>query len=65
MGQAPTILSLATVQFPNIVPPEILVQANHSGADAKTLEQSVVIDTCQQTIAEALRDVVRRKMSGL
>jgi HAE1 family hydrophobic/amphiphilic exporter-1 len=36
-----SMLSLPTSQFPNIVPPEILVQATYPGADAKTLEQSV------------------------
>src|SRR5258708_32899696 len=36
-----SMLSLATAQFPNIVPPEILVQATYPGADAKTLEQAV------------------------
>ncbi len=33
--------SLPTAQFPNIVPPEILVQATYAGADARTLTQSV------------------------
>jgi HAE1 family hydrophobic/amphiphilic exporter-1 len=28
-------------QYPNIIPPEILVQANYVGADALTVEQSV------------------------
>src|SRR6201984_3786649 len=38
---AVTIAALAVAQFPNIVPPEIQLQANYVGADAKTLEQSV------------------------
>jgi HAE1 family hydrophobic/amphiphilic exporter-1 len=36
-----SMLSLPTAQFPNIAPPEILVQATYPGADAKTLEQAV------------------------
>jgi HAE1 family hydrophobic/amphiphilic exporter-1 len=42
------MLSLPTSQFPNIVPPEILVQATFPGADAKTLEQSVATPLEQQ-----------------
>ncbi|MDQ2711304.1 MAG: multidrug efflux RND transporter permease subunit [Acidobacteriota bacterium] len=38
---AVSMLSLPIAQFPNIVPPEILVQATYPGADALTLEQSV------------------------
>src|SRR5579862_2206682 len=38
---AVSMLGLPTAQFPNIVPPEIQVQANYPGADAQTLEQSV------------------------
>src|SRR5580700_10699295 len=34
-------LSLPVAQFPNIVPPEILVSATYPGADAQTLEESV------------------------
>ena len=48
VGGVVSILSLPTAQFPNIVPPEILVQANYPGADAKTLEQSVVTPIEQQ-----------------
>ena len=33
-----SMLRLPTAQFPNIVPPEIQVQATYPGADAKTLE---------------------------
>ncbi len=36
-----TIVSLPVAQFPNIVPPEIQLQATYPGADAQTLEQSV------------------------
>jgi HAE1 family hydrophobic/amphiphilic exporter-1 len=36
-----SMLRLPIAQFPNIVPPEILVQAIYPGADALTLEQSV------------------------
>ena len=38
---AVTIASLPVAQFPNIVPPEIQLQATYVGADAQTLEQSV------------------------
>jgi len=48
VGGVVSILSLPTAQFPNIVPPEILVQATYPGADAKTLEQSVVTPIEQQ-----------------
>jgi hydrophobic/amphiphilic exporter-1 (mainly G- bacteria), HAE1 family len=43
-----SMLSLPTSQFPNIIPPEILVQATYPGADAKTLEQSVATPIEQQ-----------------
>src|SRR6201993_1723436 len=42
------MLSLPTAQFPDIVPPEVLVQATYPGADAKTLEQSVATPIEQQ-----------------
>ena len=42
------MLSLPTSQFPNIVPPEVVVQATYPGADAKTLEQSVATPIEQQ-----------------
>src|ERR1700704_5881585 len=38
---AVTIALLPVAQFPNIVPPEIQLQASYGGADAQTLEQSV------------------------
>ena len=43
-----SMLKLPTAQFPNIIPPEILVQATYPGADAKTLEQSVATPIEQQ-----------------
>jgi len=42
------MVSLPTAQFPDIVPPEILVQAIYPGADARTLEQSVATPLEQQ-----------------
>src|SRR6202161_1471369 len=43
-----TISSLPVAQFPNIVPPEIQLQATYVGADAQTLEQSVATPIEQQ-----------------
>lgn len=43
-----SLLSLPTSQYPNIVPPEILVQATYPGADAKTLQQAVATPIEQQ-----------------
>ncbi len=48
IGGVVSMLSLPTAQFPNIVPPEILVQATYPGADAKTLEQAVATPLEQQ-----------------
>jgi HAE1 family hydrophobic/amphiphilic exporter-1 len=45
---AVSIFSLPTAQFPNIVPPEILVRATYVGADAQTVEQSVATPIEQQ-----------------
>jgi len=45
---AVTISSLPVAQFPNIVPPEIQLQASFVGADAQTLEQSVATPIEQQ-----------------
>ncbi|MBS1850327.1 MAG: multidrug efflux RND transporter permease subunit [Acidobacteria bacterium] len=42
------ILSLPSAQFPNIVPPEIVVNAVYPGADAQTIEQSVATPIEQQ-----------------
>ena len=36
-----TLLGLPIAKFPNIVPPEVYIQANYIGADALTLEQAV------------------------
>src|SRR6266849_6890074 len=38
---AVTIATLPVAQFPNIVPPEVQIQATYVGADAQTIEQSV------------------------
>ncbi len=48
IGGFVSLLSLPTAQFPNIVPPEILVQATYPGADAKTLEEAVATPIEQQ-----------------
>src|ERR1700691_1123785 len=45
---AVTIAGLPVAQFPNIVPPEIRLQATYVGADANTLEQSVATPIEQQ-----------------
>ena len=45
---AVSIASLPVAQFPNIVPPEIQLQATYVGADAQTLEQSVATPIEQQ-----------------
>jgi HAE1 family hydrophobic/amphiphilic exporter-1 len=42
------MLGLPVAQFPNIVPPEILVQGTYVGADALTVEQSVATPIEQQ-----------------
>ena len=39
---------LPTAQFPNIVPPQIQINATYTGADALTLEQSVATPIEQQ-----------------
>jgi len=43
-----TLLGLPVAQFPNVVPPEIFVQAHYVGADAQTIEQSVATPIEQQ-----------------
>ncbi len=43
-----SLLGLPTAQFPDIVPPEIWVQATYPGADAQTLVQSVATPLEQQ-----------------
>jgi hydrophobic/amphiphilic exporter-1 (mainly G- bacteria), HAE1 family len=45
---AVTIVTLPVAQFPNIVPPEIRLQATYPGADAKALEQAVATPIEQQ-----------------
>src|SRR6202140_4815654 len=45
---AVTITSLPVAQFPNIVPPEIRLQATFVGGDANTLEQAVATPIEQQ-----------------
>src|SRR5262250_1597079 len=42
------ITGLPVAQFPNIVPPEVQIQANYVGADAQTLEQAVATPIEQQ-----------------
>jgi HAE1 family hydrophobic/amphiphilic exporter-1 len=48
MGGTVAMLTLPTAQYPNIVPPEIMVQATYPGADAKTLAQAVATPIEQQ-----------------
>src|ERR1700684_3706669 len=43
-----SMLTLPISQYPNIVPPEILVTATYPGADAKTLSQAVATPIEQQ-----------------
>jgi HAE1 family hydrophobic/amphiphilic exporter-1 len=43
-----TLRNLPVAQYPDIVPPEIRIQANYPGADAQTLEQSVAVPIEQQ-----------------
>src|SRR6202020_3252078 len=43
-----SVYTLPTPQFPDIVPPEILVTATYPGADAKTLTQAVATPLEQQ-----------------
>ncbi len=45
---AVSILILPTAQFPEIVPPEVVVQATYVGADAVTVEQAVATPLEQQ-----------------
>ncbi len=45
---AVSMLTLPTSQYPDIVPPEILVTATYPGADAKTLSQAVSTPIEQQ-----------------
>src|ERR1700740_3748204 len=45
---AVTIATLPVAQFPDIAPPEIMLQATYPGADARTLEQAVAVPIEQQ-----------------
>src|SRR4051812_32409386 len=42
------LIQLPIAQYPNIVPPEIQIQASYPGADAQTIEQSVATPIEQQ-----------------
>ncbi len=43
-----TLVSLPVAQYPNIIPPEILIQANYVGANAQDVEESVATPIEQQ-----------------
>ncbi len=43
-----TLFGLPVAQFPNVVPPEIFIQAHYIGADSQTIEQSVATPIEQQ-----------------
>ena len=43
-----TMVSLPIAQFPKVVPPEIFIQADYVGADARTIEASVATPIEQQ-----------------
>src|SRR6202041_1957625 len=43
-----SMLTLPTAQYPDIVPPEIMVQATYPGADARTLQEAVATPIEQQ-----------------
>ncbi|MDB6153516.1 MAG: Hydrophobe/amphiphile efflux [Chthoniobacteraceae bacterium] len=45
---AVALLQLPIAQYPNIVPPEIQVRANYTGADAQTIEQFLAAPIEQQ-----------------
>ena len=45
---AVALIQLPVSQYPSIVPPEIQVRANYTGADAQTIEQSVATPIEQQ-----------------
>ena len=47
---AVSLVQLPTAQFPEIVPPEVMVRATFPGADSRTLEQSVATPLEQQLI---------------
>lgn len=43
-----SMVGLPVAQYPNIVPPEILIQANYVGADALAIEEAVATPLEQQ-----------------
>jgi HAE1 family hydrophobic/amphiphilic exporter-1 len=48
LGGAVAMVRLPIAQFPNIVPPQIIVSGTYTGADALTIEQSVATPLEQQ-----------------
>jgi HAE1 family hydrophobic/amphiphilic exporter-1 len=48
LGGLVSLRALPVAQFPNIVPPQIIVTATYNGADAQTIEQSVATPLEQQ-----------------
>src|SRR5215467_10417047 len=48
LGGIIAMLGLPLAQFPNIVPPQIIVSTTYTGADAVTIEQSVATPLEQQ-----------------
>ena len=48
------IRSLPVQEYPDVVPPQIVVSTTYSGADAKTLEDTVASVIEQQINVEAL-----------
>ncbi len=48
LGGLVSLRSLPVAQFPNIVPPQIIVTGTYNGADAQTIEQSVATPLEQQ-----------------
>ena len=48
LGGLVSMQALPIAQFPNIVPPQIIVTGTYTGADAVTIEQSVATPLEQQ-----------------
>ena len=48
LGGLVSLRALPVAQFPNIVPPQIIVTGTYNGADAQTIEQSVATPLEQQ-----------------
>ncbi|HTV02789.1 MAG TPA: efflux RND transporter permease subunit, partial [Luteitalea sp.] len=48
IGGVVSLRTLPVAQFPNIVPPQIIVTGTYTGADAETIEQSVATPLEQQ-----------------